>query len=257
MNNAWIKKLAEINKRTGVEPGSPVPVKNILQAFKDAGVSEDEQAKILAGFMATVDVKPADAATPAEPAAAPATTLTMAEILQLIQDPTKHADLVAKWKKLSPEQQAELKAQIDALKPADAKKAAPSAGAAVQAISKYMNNWATAIKAETDKNKKIQLAKEVVNFLADRKDTPEAQSAVPAAIAILKRSNMGPIQAKLISSLKSGLTMEESMQLMERILLECDLTWSDLAVQVVINEHANQIEVYDIMYQIKQSLRLT
>lgn len=255
MAEAWEKKLADLNKKTpGFKPGlSPVPVQNILTAFRESGMSEDKIAELLAGFMATVDVKPADAETPAPVS----TTLTMAEILQLIQDPTKHADLVAKWKKLSPEQQAELKAQIDALKPADAKKAAPSAGAAVQAISKYMNNWATAIKAETDKNKKIQLAKEVVNFLADRKDTPEAKSAVPAAIAILKRSNMGPIQAKLISSLKSGLTMEESMQLMEHILLECDLTWSDLAMQVVINEHANQIEVYDIMYQIKQSLRLT
>lgn len=122
MNDAWIKKLAEINKRTGVEPGAPVPVKNIMQAFTAAGVSEDDQAKILAGFMATVDVKPTDAA-PAD-APAPATKpLTLAEIMQLINDPAKHADLVARWKQLTPEQQAELKAQILALKPVDAAKA--------------------------------------------------------------------------------------------------------------------------------------
>lgn len=249
MAENWVTELSKINQKTGVGPSaagkhSDVPVENILAAFEAVGMSKEKQATVLASFMATH-----------VPAAA--LTLSLEQVIKLSKDPTKHEELVAQFNKLTPEQQAELKAQIAALKPVDAKKAAPLAGAAVQAISKYMNNWATAIKSETDKNKKIQLAKEVVNFLADRKDTPEAQSAVPAAIAILKRSNMGPIQVKIISSLKSGLTMKESMYCIEYLLLECDLVWSDLGMQVVINEHADQIEVYDIMHQIKQSLRLT
>ena len=251
MSDVWISKLAGINKATGFVPGpnSPVPTKNILAAFKEAGLSIEKQAQILSGFMATVDVNPA------EPAAPTAPSLTLKQMVDMVKDPSKHAELVAQWKAMPEDARNALKAQLMAIKPTPAKPAA-SPGAPVQAISKYMNNWAAAIRAETDKSKKIQLAKEIVNFLADRKDTPEAQSAVPAAIAILKRSNMGPIQAKLINSLKSGLTMKESMQLMDKLLLDSDLTWTDLGLQVVLNEHTQQIEVNDIMQQIKQALRL-
>lgn len=135
MNDQWISKLAEINKRTGVAPGEPIPAKNILQAFKAAGVSEEDQARILSGFMETVDVKPGDADSAPVPAPAPA-TLTIAEIVQMFLDPSKHADLVSKWKSLTPEQQAEISKQINSMKPEASKKAepAPSASASAQSV---------------------------------------------------------------------------------------------------------------------------
>jgi DNA-binding transcriptional MerR regulator len=117
MAEAWETKLANLNKKTpGFMPGeSPVPVKNILKAFRDSGMSEEKIAEILSGFMATVDVKPADAEAPTP---APA-TLTLDQIVKMMQDPSKHADIVAQFKKLTPEQQAELKAQVLKLKPVE------------------------------------------------------------------------------------------------------------------------------------------
>lgn len=118
MAQNWTNYLGKINKAAGVQPGSPIPVSHVLKAFAQAGMSEQEQARILASFMATHDVTAAPAPTPA-----PAPMLSLEEIVQMIQDPGKHADLVTKWKQLTPEQQAELKAQIDALKPVAAAQA--------------------------------------------------------------------------------------------------------------------------------------
>lgn len=118
MNDSWIKQLARINKQTGTDPKGAIPVKNIMAAFKAAGMSDEEQAQILSGFMAATDIKPAGVT----PAPAP-TSLTLAQIVQMIQEPSKHANLVAQWNLLTPDQQAELKAQILALKPAAPAKA--------------------------------------------------------------------------------------------------------------------------------------
>jgi hypothetical protein len=123
MTDKWITKIAEINQRTGVEPDSPVPVDNITQAFKLAGISEEDQAKILAGFMATVDVKPADVA----PAAPPAPTkLTLAQIMDMAGDPSKAEQLKAAIAALSDADKQALIPQVQALKPADAATPTPT-----------------------------------------------------------------------------------------------------------------------------------
>jgi DNA-binding transcriptional MerR regulator len=113
----WINMLGKINKAAGIQPNSQIPVDHVLKAFAQAGMSDQEQTRILASFLATHDV------TPTSDTADLPVTLTLAQIVQMIQDPNKHADLVAQWKQLTPEQQAELKTQIDALRPVSAAKA--------------------------------------------------------------------------------------------------------------------------------------
>jgi len=133
MTDAWMSKLAKINQATGVEPGTPVPVKNILQAFEDVGISEEDQAKILAGFMATVDVKPADVkAASFAPAAAPA-KLTLAQIVDMARDPSKAEQLKTAMAALSDADKQALMPQIQALKPADAATPTPSANSSTPA----------------------------------------------------------------------------------------------------------------------------
>jgi hypothetical protein len=125
MSDAWISKIAEINQRTGVEPNSPVPVDNITQAFTDAGISEEDQAKILAGFMATVDVKPADVKATSAAVAAPA-KLTLAQIMDMAGDPSKAEQLKAAMAALSDADKQALIPQVQALKPADAATPTPT-----------------------------------------------------------------------------------------------------------------------------------
>jgi hypothetical protein len=131
MSDAWISKIAEINQKTGVEPDSPVPVANIMQAFEAAGISKEDQAKILAGFMATVDVKPADVA----PAAPPAPTkLTLAQIMDMAGDPSKAEQLKAAIAALSDADKQALIPQVQALKPADAAKLVDVSSKLVQPV---------------------------------------------------------------------------------------------------------------------------
>ncbi len=154
MAQNWTNYLGKINKAAGVQPGSPIPVEHVLQAFKQAGMSEQEQARILAGFLATHDDAGATSPAPETPAA-PATTLTMAEIVQMMQDPAKHADLVEKWKKLTPEQQAELKPQIDALKPAAVKAPDVDTQKLVQPVLNVMQAVQTIVSSSTPKRTKM------------------------------------------------------------------------------------------------------
>jgi hypothetical protein len=121
-----------------------------------------------------------------------------------------------------------------------------------------MNNWARSIQAETDKNKKIALAKEIVNFLADRKGSQETTSAIPSAIAIIKRSNLGNFQNTLINALKSGSPMSEGIKLAQKLLDHVELTWEDLGMELQLNESSNTYSVNDIdlLARIRTELKL-
>ena len=137
MADNWINILGKINKAAGVQPGDPVPVDHVLQAFNQAGMDEAEQARVLAGFLATHDTGTPGAEPAAPPAAAPApaTTLTIAQIIQLVQDPSKHEELVNMWKALPADQKTKLTNQIKALQPA---KVDPQYNAAVSNMRKLV-----------------------------------------------------------------------------------------------------------------------
>lgn len=153
MAQNWTNYLGKINRAAGIQPGMPVPVANVLKAFEQAGMPEADQARILASFLATHDTTEPAAAAPVP--AAPATTLTMAEIMQLIQNPAQHADLVEKWKKLTPEQQAELTAQIDALKPAAVKAPDVDTQKMIQPVLNVMQAVQTIVNSSTPKRTKM------------------------------------------------------------------------------------------------------
>ena len=176
----------------------------------------------------------------------------------------KKAELQKFSKGISPEQLQSLAAGIASADSATIKQAITSLqstgkkGQAVQAISGYMNNWARAIQAETDKNKKVALAKEIVNFLADRKGSEETTSAIPSAIAIIKRSNLGNFQNTLINALKSGSPMSEGIKLAQKLLDHVELTWEDLGMELQLNESSNTYSVNDIdlLSRIRTELKL-
>ena len=186
MAQNWTNYLAKINRAAGVQPGSPIPVAHVLKAFEQAGMSEQEQARILASFMATHDVTAAPV-----PAPAPAPMLTMAEIVQMLQDPTKHADLVTKWKQLTPEQQAELKAQIDALKPVAAQAPDVDTQKLVQPVLNAMQAVQTIVTSSTPKRTKML---DVIDAL---------NKVLPTPALTLKDEKGETYAAKLVALLNS------------------------------------------------------
>lgn len=152
MAQNWTNYLSKINRAAGVAPGMPIPVDHVLKAFAQAGMSEQEQARILASFLATHDVTD----TPNAKSVAAPSSLTLAQIVQLIQNPAQHADLVTKWKALSPEQQAQLKAQIAALKPVDTVKAPDvTTQKLIQPILDVMQSVQTIATSSTPKRTKM------------------------------------------------------------------------------------------------------
>lgn len=232
---------------TGME--DTVDAQQIVDALKRHGYSKTDIAKALQEFME--DNPTAGTPTPAAP-----TKLTVAEVLEMIKDPARHADLKARFDAMTDADKATLKAEI--AKVIASSQDISKKGQAVQAISGYMNNWARSIQAETDKNKKIALAKEIVNFLADRKGSQETTSAIPSAIAIIKRSNLGNFQNTLINALKSGSPMSEGIKLAQKLLDHVELTWEDLGMELQLNESSNTYSVNDIdlLARIRTELKL-
>jgi hypothetical protein len=114
----------------------------------------------------------------------------------------------------------------------------PTATGQESNIEGYVQNWAKTINATQDKNEKIKLAKEIINFLGDRKDQPEAQRAIGQATAVLKRSGLDPsINSKFLRALQTGAKMERKIYALANYLLEATgLTWKDLGIRVVLTE---------------------
>lgn len=105
-----------------------------------------------------------------------------------------------------------------------------------QNLNNYVQGAAKALNAATDKNQKIQLTKELVNFMADRKDYPEWGNAVSTVQQVIKKGNVDPNFANAaMAKLKAGQTMAESWQMywINKLLEAVDLSWEDLGLTVL------------------------
>lgn len=111
-----------------------------------------------------------------------------------------------------------------------------SGNAAVQ----NMNSYIKGVAAELNKPgvNKVALTKELVNYMADRKGTPEWNNASTSLKAILKRAGLDPKFANTaLQRVQAGQTME-SMQIVfiNSLLEEINLTFADLDLTETIVE---------------------
>lgn len=182
------------------------------------------------------------------------TRVTLERLVSLVNNPTA---LKALWARLTDAEKASLTQQMQVI--GSGAGAPPAKTSALQSISGYMQNWAKSIKDEQDPRKKIALAKEVVNFLSDRKDSLQGTSAVPSAIAVIKKTNLGNIQNTVINALKSGSPMNEGLKLAQEFLEAVSLTWNDLGLELVLNESQNQYEIQELnlLAEIRRELKLS
>lgn len=108
----------------------------------------------------------------------------------------------------------------------------------LQNINHYVRNWATAINRTTDRREKIALAKEVVNYLADRHKYDSAQEVIKSVESILKKAGLGEMGANAVYRLRQGIHYESiNFDIIGRLLSECDLSWNDIGVSVSLHEN--------------------
>ena len=108
-------------------------------------------------------------------------------------------------------------------------------------IDTYINNWAKNINAAASPQEKINLAKEVINFLKDRKGSPEGKRGAAMAKSVLKRSN-DPTLQKMAQS--GAFALERKMYAVANKLLEAiGLTWRDLGYRISVTESTSDYVV--------------
>lgn len=101
-------------------------------------------------------------------------------------------------------------------------------------IDTYINNWAKSINAAASPQEKINLAKEVISFLRDRKGSSEGQRGAAMAKAVLKRSK-DPTLQKMAQS--GAFALERKIYAAANKLLESvGLTWKDLGYRIAVTE---------------------
>ncbi len=111
-----------------------------------------------------------------------------------------------------------------------------------QNINTYVQQLAKTLNSETDKNKKMALVKELVNFMADRKNYPEWQNALKTAQYIVKQGIKDPNFANAaINRLNSGQIMAEQWQVyfINKLLEATGFTWKALGL-VLLKENTTK-----------------
>ena len=90
---------------------------------------------------------------------------------------------------------------------ATAASAAKAQGQSTQNLNSYVKNVSAQINAAKTPKEKVELAKELINFMADRKDSPEYDNAMGAVKGIVKGVNPA-----LLNTLSGGKTAKQNPQ---------------------------------------------
>jgi hypothetical protein len=91
---------------------------------------------------------------------------------------------------------------------AAAAKAAKAQGQSTQNMNDYVKNVSSQINAAQSKPEKIELAKELINFMSDRKGSPEYDNAMGSAKAVLKNAGLN----NMLAPLAGGQTAKQKPQ---------------------------------------------
>ena len=116
-----------------------------------------------------------------------------------------------------------------------------------QNLNAYVQNAASTLNKATDPAQKMALTKELVNFMADRKDYPEWQNALGTVQKVIKGAQLSPNFANAaIARAKAGQTMESWQAYWINKLLEAvGYTWKDIGLRV-LSESATTVRVVDL-----------
>ncbi len=121
----------------------------------------------------------------------------------------------------------------------------------IQNLNNYVRNASSALNRATTPQQKMALTKELVNFMADRKDYPEWSNALSTVQQVIKSGRLDPnFTNAAINRVKAGQTMAESWQMywIDKLLESVQLTWKDIGI-VTIKESVSSWKLVDGKYQ--------
>ena len=111
-----------------------------------------------------------------------------------------------------------------------------------QNMNQYIQSASKTINAAPDKAQKMALTKELVNYMADRKDSPEWSNGLATVQQVIKKGNIDPNFANAaLGKMKAGQTMAEAWKIfyINKLIESVGLTWDDLGL-AVLKEHATK-----------------
>lgn len=120
-----------------------------------------------------------------------------------------------------------------------------------QNLNSYVQNAAKTLNSATSPQQKMALTKELVNFMADRKDYPEWDNAVATVQQVIKRGGLNPNFANsAMNRIKAGQTMAEAWQIyaINKLLEAVEISWDELGL-TPLNESKNSWKLVDTKYQ--------
>lgn len=111
----------------------------------------------------------------------------------------------------------------------------------IQNVNNYVRNISTQLNKVQDKNQKINLTKQLVNFMADYKNTPEWNNAIKTVELVLKKNNDPNFATTAIQNLRQGKKIDLPAKISEAwqiyyfntLIESVGLTWEDLGFSVV------------------------
>lgn len=121
----------------------------------------------------------------------------------------------------------------------------------IRDVNQYIQSTAKAINVTNNREEKIALTKELVNYMADRKDTPEWNNAMGTVQQVIKKSNLDPESASsAMTKLKAGQVMAEAFKIyyINKLLEAVDLTWEDLGLVVLKEANSKKYIIAESKY---------
>lgn len=105
-----------------------------------------------------------------------------------------------------------------------------------QNMNQYIQSASKTINSTQDKAQKIALTKELVNYMADRKGSPEWENGLATVQQVIKKGNVDPNFANAaLAKMKAGQTMAEAWKIfyINKLLESVNLTWKDIGLSVL------------------------
>ena len=130
----------------------------------------------------------------------------------------------------------------------------PAGNKSIQNLNNYVRNVSLQLSKITDKNQKINLTRQLVNAMADRKNTPEWNNALKTVELILKKNADPSFATTAIQNLRQGKKIDMPAKVAEswqiyylNILVEnAGLSWDDLGLSVL--KKKNKFSIVETKY---------
>lgn len=126
-----------------------------------------------------------------------------------------------------------------------------------QSLNNYVKGVSQQLGQVTDKAQKIALTKELVNYMADRKDYPEWSNALKTAEFVLKKNADPNFATAAIQKLRAGQRLDLNpaglkegwkIYYLNMLIEGAGLTWTDLGLSVLLESTSRKYMIVESRY---------